>query len=466
VAVVKPVTEQQIRASSLVGVKLLLRATQLEFKRHLVDIGCRQLKYFYDVYNWTSGNTGEAIVALTRMSKKSRINIQSRKFISTVLKGIRHPNIDNPIDVEVLPDSSAICVTRKVYRRGSVRDHLYHSLYHAPFVTKYYKTSPSPFREDDIASIGRQVLEALCFLESQGIPYTHLSAGNVMLTSSGIARLTETENAFLKVERFYEHVFREFAASRQAAFLLADINVLAFGCLLYEMSTAMPIHRLDDLDNTALGLPELTDIIHKIFHADGKDTLVPTLTELLAEPFFARVKLSKAIRTTPEELAASNSYSWNVTEKDILKDAWKSNTKLIYPDDEKAYMATLTNNTSLTSPSHNKSSQLGGFSVVPKPSKVKKARTSKTSSSSSSASSASSLAAAPSPNRPTPPPATRANGPQSGSPAPPPPPPMAPKSSTPPPATPNKNALLNSISGFNASGLKKTKTNDRSAPIL
>jgi len=450
----------------MIAVKLYLRATQIEFKRHLLDMGCRQLKYFYDVYDWTPGNTSDAILALTRMSTKSRININTRKFLSTMLKGIQHPNIDMPREVAVLPDSSAVCVVRKVYRRGSLRDHIYNALYHNNFVAKYYKTTPTPFREEQIASIGKQILNALLFLESHGIPYTHLSAGNVMLTSGGVARLTETENAFLKIERFYEHIFREFAETHQAAFLLADINVLAFGCVLYEMSTALPVHRLEDLDNLALGLPELSDIIRKIFHADGKNTLVPTLKELAEEPFFASAKVPKVARVSEEDLQAQNAISWSVTENDIMKDALKANAKIIYPDNEKLYLKTVTQTNA-------PQKQLGGFAMIPKPSKVKKSKHGSSKGATSSRAQEASIInynssntpprntsspAAPAPN----PPPNAGNNSRATSPPPPPPPP---RTTSPSSGGNDKAALLSSIAGFKG-GLKKTVTNDKSAPKL
>ena len=424
-------------------------------------MGCRQLKYFYDVYDWTAGNTGDAILALTRMSTKSRINIGTRKFLSNMLKGIQHPNIDMPKEVAVLPDSSAVCVVRKVYRRGSLRDHIYNALYHNNFVAKYYKTTPTPFREDQIASIGKQILNALLFLEAQGIPYMHLSAGNVMLTSGGIARLTETENAFLKIERFYEHIFREFSETYPAAFMLVDINVLAFGCVLYEMSTALPVHRLEDLDNLALGLPELSEIIKKIFHADGKNTFVPTLKELAEEKFFSTAKVPKAAKISDDDLAAQNAISWSVTERDIIKDALKANMKIVYPDNERLYLKTVTQT---NSPSPQK--QLGGFAIVPKPTKVRKSKHSRAAS--SQANEASIITQTPprnqhAPRAPAPPQAPNAGNTARATspPPPPPPPPKAPATSS-----NDKSALLSSITSFKSGGLKKTVTNDRSAPAL
>lgn len=456
--------------------KLHLRSTSFEFRRALNDIGCRQLKYFYAVYNWTEGNHGDALLALTRTSKRSRINIQTRKFFTQLLKkAMAHPNIDEPLAVEVLPDSTAVAVTRQVYPKGSLRDHIYGANYHDTFVGKYYKLRPRPFDESSIASIGAQILNALIHLQSLGIPYTHLSVGNVMLTGSGIARLTETENAFLKVERFYEHIFREFSATHPTAFLLTDLNVLAFGCVLYEMSTALPVHQLADLDNLALGLPQLSEIIRSIFHADGKDMLVPTLAELQADPFFANAKIPKKARVSSEDggssspspttTTAAKKNAWSVTEADIIKDALKANGKIIYPDDEKLYFATATSNAVANSPE--KFSQMGGFVVQPKPIKVNKSRQSMQRSSSPNTH----HTASPSTS------VSSYNGTSSSlvssipkSPPPPPPPAAPPRTSSASPSSsssqPAKGALLNSITSFNASGLKKTVTNDRSSPLL
>lgn len=455
--------------SSLIAVKLHLRSTSFEFRRALPEIGCRQIKYFYAVYNWTEGQHGDALLALTRTSKRSRINIQTRKFFAQLMKkDMSHPNIDEPLSVEVLPDSTAVAVTRRVYPKGSIRDHIYGASYHDTFVGKYYKLTPRPFDEGTIASIGIQILNALVHLQSLGIPYTHLSVGNIMLTSAGVVRLTETENALLKVERFYEHIFREFSATHPSAFILADINVLAFGCVLYEMSTALPVHQLADLDNLALGLPVLSELIRSIFHADGKDMLVPTLTELQVHPFFANAKIPKKARVNANEDASGTTpqkkTSWSVTEADIVKDALKTNGKLIYPDDEKLYFATTTASAVANSP--DKFSQLGGFVVQPKPAKVKKARHAaavpRQTGGGRETPSSSSLSTSPSPYLNASSPST--NGVARATPPPPPPPPGPPRSASSSPAPQEgKTALLSSISGFKG-GLRKVVTNDRSSP--
>jgi hypothetical protein len=48
--------------------------------------------------------------------------------------------------------------------------------------------------------------------------------------------ITELELPLLKIERHYEEIFREFAVKSKEVYLLTDLNVLAFGCLLFEMA--------------------------------------------------------------------------------------------------------------------------------------------------------------------------------------------------------------------------------------
>jgi PX domain-containing protein kinase-like protein len=459
-----------------------LRSTTWEFKRSLPDIGCRQLKYFFEADSWSSDKAGAGIMSLTRVSKKSRTEVKWRQFMINVLKGVNHPNIDKPVDVTFMPDATSVLVTRKIYKRGSIRDHLYDAVFQDDFVKKYYKTAPKPFKEESIASIGRQIIEALIYLQAQGIPYTHLSAGNVMITSGGVARLTETENAFLVLERFYEHIFREFSDNYPAAFILADINVLALGCVLYEMSTALPVHKLEDLDNLALGLPELSEIIRKIFHADGKNTFVPTLAELAAEPFFAKAKIPKAARTAStghsSDLDASQTvtkrdFNWTSAEKTMMSELVRLNSKLIFPDDERLYMATVTSiNGTATgnqtqSTHHQLPRQMGGFTSVPKPSRTKKTKSERSSTSKSSTHSANSSQTYSTPSTPSTPSKNAVVAPvPSAGPVPPPPPPPARATPSPPPggSAQGKTALLSSITGFNASALKKTVTVDKSGP--
>lgn len=125
-----------------------------------------------------------------------------------------------------------------------------------PFLAKYGSPkgrSPLPLKE--LAMYGRQILEALRFLHSKGMPYGvfnifeilftlivkhiipgHVHAGNVVI-SDGVARLLDIENFILGVPSFY----RPFFVQHSKLNTFDVIDVYGFGQLMYEMSMGYPL---------------------------------------------------------------------------------------------------------------------------------------------------------------------------------------------------------------------------------
>lgn len=89
---------------------------------------------------------------------------------------------------DVLCDETMVVVSYRFSPEGSLRDRLFGVKPIAPASNKYRQTIAGvPLKEHFVALYGRQVLEALLYLERSGVPYGHLHAGNVILYS-GSAR--------------------------------------------------------------------------------------------------------------------------------------------------------------------------------------------------------------------------------------------------------------------------------------
>ena len=160
------------------------------------------------------------------------------KEIQSILKSlvtIQHPFI-LPIEYVATNDSGALFV-RKFYSRGSLKDQLCSSQPKNPFLSKYGNPKGrAPMPAKDIAIYGRQILEALRFLHSKGMPFGHVHAGNVVIVD-GVARLLDIENFVLGVPSFYRPFFVQHSKIHSSEI----IDVYSFGHLLYEMSFGYPL---------------------------------------------------------------------------------------------------------------------------------------------------------------------------------------------------------------------------------
>jgi len=265
---------------------------------------------------------------------RSRILDTNKKSFKTIVKALQHPLLDPVFDLDYLTDSSLVVSIKAYNARGSLKDLIHEAKPKDNYDFKY-RTPGRPFPEATIGMFGRQILEALLYLEQSKYPYTHLHAGNIIVDRD-VCRLSDLELSLLKVDRHYEVLFRDFAVRNRTAFLVADLNVLAFGAVLHEMATGPPPHlaircrlltphivgadlttlrELDFFPPTAS--PAVRSILEKIF----KGSVVPSLHELYNDPLFLNAKdMVKERPTQPMEFGQ--------LEKEILKNALKANSKL------------------------------------------------------------------------------------------------------------------------------------------
>ena len=226
-----------------------------------------------------------------------------------VLRLADHPFVMNHLHAELLPATNRVAVYRRYMPRGSLRDALHrahaprdpHGVKYSPQPTGYSSgdrggspaspgvaptpqwaspadsrgaaggstppggdggvgvgegVGPWPLGEQTVASFGRQILEAMCFLQSVGLPCVHVHAGNVLLDGSGHCRLSEVELALLRAPSAGEQLAQPARADEpdeprrgvaEAGSTTADVrlaggwsiggDVVAFGHLLFELLT-------------------------------------------------------------------------------------------------------------------------------------------------------------------------------------------------------------------------------------
>ncbi|BFZ08585.1 hypothetical protein BsWGS_11624 [Bradybaena similaris] len=382
--------------------------------------------------------------------------------IVNILPGIKHPYIF-PTAFATANENGCI-VIRDFIERGSLRDMICKCKPKGTYLHKY--SNPKAVVQldfDTIKTFGRQILEALKFLQEKGFPYGHLHAGNVMVVNNA-CQLTDLENSIIGLPGYYRAFFTELKKVQT----LDAVDVYTFGHLLYEMAFGTQL-ATPTCDKFPVSCPaEIRSVLESILTTEACKNGLPTIANLLLHPLFSNVtlpsfpnrpalkipsKLKEFVRSSREEIESRLK-----SDKKLLKQVARlSKAKEFHMSEEekkkRRRMRRKENGdveprsptTPVTPTTPSFSSPLSS-PTTPAPEG--------TTTSPFLAVPASPLPPPPSPSVAPPPPPPPLTGPPSSPPAP--PPPVASSSS--------RGALLNSITGFSKTGLKKAETNDRSSP--
>jgi PX domain-containing protein kinase-like protein len=345
--------------------------------------------------------------------------------------------------VDVQTDQSKVAVITQFSDEGSVRDFIFHAKPTTSFDLKYQNQlmKPQPFSRSEIAKYGKQILEAIMFLQESGVPYTHLHSGNIIITGD-TARISNIENGLLNLERQYERIFRQFWKKYPNTFEKIDLDILSFIFVIYEMSTGFILKNIKQFENIPQTVPKEIIEVYNVILKEPASKL--TLLDISNLPFFAHVNIRKNDKNKlPNFDNKAKKYLTGInTGVNQLKNSSR-------PEGPKSY-------------------------ITPKAERDQRAAMAKLSVSSPPTSTPVS-----SPIKSPPPPAPSISSPgktQSSVPPPPKvlspqnvpvPPPVAPPppSMSSPPPEEDRSSLLSSIRGFSG-GLRKTVTNDRSKPVI
>lgn len=130
----------------------------------------------------------------------------------------------------------------------------------------------NPIAAQHIRQYGRQVLEALHYLEEIGFVYPDLHCGNVMLFE-GICQLTDYENILMGIPAHY------------ANFTQAQTPQRDFGCFLFEMNYAYEPSKRDLKHLPKGGTLDISEVIHMIYFQNPP----ATIAEIMAHDLFVDI---------------------------------------------------------------------------------------------------------------------------------------------------------------------------------
>lgn len=83
------------------------------------------------------------------------------------------------VDIDFIPERDVLVTFRRWSSKGSLKDFIHKCSPTGLYEKKYTSVAKLPLER--IALFGRQILEALSFMQARGYPYGHLHCGNVIV---------------------------------------------------------------------------------------------------------------------------------------------------------------------------------------------------------------------------------------------------------------------------------------------
>jgi len=157
-----------------------------------------------------NGSKYQALISIVN-GARAPVSLSSdvgSRFFKWILTNLQHPLIMPVSRCEYMIEQGKAVTVRRYESKGSLRDQVYRvrlvhsfvlsigrslgrSLLHQQSTPRYtydykYKSGGRALGAKEIALYGRQVLEALSYLEHIGFPYPHLHSGNVILNDKKV----------------------------------------------------------------------------------------------------------------------------------------------------------------------------------------------------------------------------------------------------------------------------------------
>lgn len=283
------------RESSALAARSYLRGHQrYSLLEHLRDIGSRIDKNWFIIRD--SSVKTDRLMTLQPYDEQCPVPVTpgTREALMELFQALHHPYIYPVLDVDFANISSHTYVITVIphNNKGTLKDLIYKSHWQDDWGEKYQQRSTG-LPVTQVQRLGRQVLEALLFLQDRGFPPCgHLHSGNVIL-QNGVARLSGVENTLLGLtSRIYPIIKRRLRDNRDAIDSVCFGHVLFEMCAGYELSAAHPTPKhLDDIAS----YPQVVQVLEYIF---GNGDQYPSIEEILCMDFFRNLDL-REMRAAP-----------------------------------------------------------------------------------------------------------------------------------------------------------------------
>ncbi|XP_064606349.1 slowpoke-binding protein-like [Liolophura sinensis] len=278
-----------VRDTALMNCGFYLRAKRsFTIMEHLSEIGNRVDSHWFMV----SDARTESSHILTMFPRSSQMalpfTVATKKQLSELFLLLKHPYIYPISEVDFILEQGLIASIYPYNPSGSLKDLICHvNSCLDPWSMKY------AYRGDGlqlglIQLFGKQILQALLFLQSKGLPpHGHVHSGNVMICNR-ICRLSSCESSLVSLTpRLQPLVQRKLREEGKDS-----IDSISFGHLLYEMSAGCVLDTPTPQPRHLVHCPhEVIQVMNFIFPADG--TPIPSIQQIYSHEFFKYVKLKE-----------------------------------------------------------------------------------------------------------------------------------------------------------------------------
>ncbi|CAG2224855.1 PXK [Mytilus edulis] len=223
--------ENILRDEAWMSCQFYMRSNpQYDSVQRMENIGSRFGRHWFSVKD---SMNKENVLTITQLCSNIPIPFSSstRRTLKELFSILKHPYIFPTTDIDFVIDQKLVVVVQPVASRGSLKDYIFQKRYSGCYQDKYFHKTKGLINTQ-VKLFGRQILEALLYLDSKGFPtHGHLTSSNVMI-SDGCCTLAAIENSFLGyTSKLYPLIQKKISKQIDA------IDSVCFGHLFYEMCT-------------------------------------------------------------------------------------------------------------------------------------------------------------------------------------------------------------------------------------
>lgn len=222
------------------------------------------------------------------------------KTLKDLFSLMQHPYIFPTTDFDFALEQKYIIIIQPISMRGSLKDYIYQSRFQDSWFNKYSQKRRG-LMLPQVQQFGRQILEALSYLEEKGFPaHGNVHSGNVMF-QDGVCRLSGYENAFLgNTSRVVPLIKKKLKDENKDA-----VDILSFGHLLFEMCFGfeLDVAHPEPYHLVNAQSPAVVEILNYIFQ--NPDKKYPSIRQICQHAFFSQVQLVELMRYNPAPIILS-----------------------------------------------------------------------------------------------------------------------------------------------------------------
>ncbi|XP_059167032.1 PX domain-containing protein kinase-like protein isoform X2 [Physella acuta] len=265
----------------------------------LPDIGWRIRKHYILIKPVTQPKVRQ-ILSWMEYGPDMYLLVKDLSAVIRVLPTIKHPYIFPTLSS--IANENGCMVIRDFLESGSLRDVVCKCKPKGSYLKKY--SNPKSVVRLDFGTIkiyGKQILEALKFLQEKGFPYGHLHAGNVVVVNN-TCQLLDLENSLMGLPGYY----RAFYTQLKKVQTLEMVDVYSFGHVLYEMAFGNQLTTATCDTFPAECPAQIRSVLESILTSEACKNGLPSVTDLLSHPLFSDVSfppfVNKPVLKIPSKL--------------------------------------------------------------------------------------------------------------------------------------------------------------------